>query len=236
VAVLGATTGLAMAAALLVGSGLSRWTQLRTTPSPSWRPDQLIGTIACLTAGALLGWLAIGGVVAVAAMAPTAGGRTAARLAARMTPRLLRTLVAAAVGGTITFASASSALAAPPAPRATSAATSSPASRATSSPVLTQLPEPGWTPAVPPAPPTTRPADVSLVSAAGGPPGSDDAPVVVRRGDTLWAIAARHLPSGADPAQIAREWPRWHAANRAVIGADPDLLQPGQELTPPPSR
>ena len=34
-------------------------------------------------------------------------------------------------------------------------------------------------------------------------------------------------------AAIAREWPRWYAANRAVIGADPDLIVIGQVLTPP---
>jgi hypothetical protein len=50
--------------------------------------------------------------------------------------------------------------------------------------------------------------------------------VVVRRGDTLWGIAERH---GGDP----REWPRWYAANRAVIGADPHLILPGQRLVPP---
>jgi nucleoid-associated protein YgaU len=59
--------------------------------------------------------------------------------------------------------------------------------------------------------------------------------VVVRRGDTLWHIAARYLGPGATTAEIAHEWPRWHAANRAVIGDDPDLIHPGQLLTPPTS-
>jgi nucleoid-associated protein YgaU len=57
--------------------------------------------------------------------------------------------------------------------------------------------------------------------------------VTVRRGDTLWSIAAHHLGGGATPASTAREWPRWYAANRAVIGDDPDLLLPGQQLRPP---
>jgi nucleoid-associated protein YgaU len=43
---------------------------------------------------------------------------------------------------------------------------------------------------------------------------------VVTPGDTLWGIA------GAD-------WPRWYAANSATIGADPDLIRPGQRLVPP---
>ncbi|MFC3806479.1 LysM peptidoglycan-binding domain-containing protein [Terrabacter sp. MAHUQ-38] len=57
--------------------------------------------------------------------------------------------------------------------------------------------------------------------------------VTVRRGDSLWALAARHLGAGASDAQVAREWPRWYAANRSVIGDDPDLLVPGQQLRPP---
>jgi nucleoid-associated protein YgaU len=57
--------------------------------------------------------------------------------------------------------------------------------------------------------------------------------VTVHRGDSLWAVAARHLGPGAGDAQIAHEWPRWYAANRDVIGDDPDLLVPGQQLRPP---
>lgn len=57
--------------------------------------------------------------------------------------------------------------------------------------------------------------------------------VVVRRGDTLWAIAQAHLGSRADVASTAREVRRWHRANRDVIGPDPDLIHPGQRLVPP---
>ncbi len=57
--------------------------------------------------------------------------------------------------------------------------------------------------------------------------------VRVARGDSLWRIAARHLGPDATAAQVAREWPRWYAANRAVIGANPHLIQVGQELTAP---
>ena len=51
---------------------------------------------------------------------------------------------------------------------------------------------------------------------------------MVVAGDSLWAIAARHLPSGATDAEIAAAWPRWYEANAEVIGADPDLIQQGQ--------
>ncbi len=93
------------------------------------------------------------------------------------------------------------------------------------------LPAPTWTPERP-APPRRQAADVSLVAAAPSRHG-EPLPVVVRRGDTLWSIATRHLGAGATTADVAHEWPRWWRANRATIGADPDLLLPGQVLVPP---
>ena len=57
--------------------------------------------------------------------------------------------------------------------------------------------------------------------------------VVVRVGDTLWQIAARHLGLAASEATVAAEWPRWYAANRSVIGDDPGLIIPGTVLRPP---
>lgn len=57
--------------------------------------------------------------------------------------------------------------------------------------------------------------------------------VEVRRGDSLWSIAATHLGAGATDAEIAGEWPRWYEANRATIGADPDHIEPGQLLVAP---
>jgi resuscitation-promoting factor RpfA len=60
-----------------------------------------------------------------------------------------------------------------------------------------------------------------------------DDTIVVRRGDTLWSLASRHLGPGASDAEIATEWPRWFTMNRHVIGADPDHLLPGERLRPP---
>lgn len=64
---------------------------------------------------------------------------------------------------------------------------------------------------------------------------TSDAEVVVRRGDTLWSISARRLGPGTSPAHIAAAWPRLYAANRGVIGTDPNLIRPGQRLTVPPT-
>ncbi len=62
-----------------------------------------------------------------------------------------------------------------------------------------------------------------------------DAGYVVQRGDALWDIAARHLGPTASAAEIARAWPRWYSANRAVIGVDPSKIHPGQILFAPAS-
>lgn len=93
--------------------------------------------------------------------------------------------------------------------------------------------DPGWTPAVP-APEPRSIASADLVSAApreASTPDLDE--VVVRRGDTLWDLAARTLPGTATDAEIAVEWPRWYAANADIVGPDPDLLLPGQRLRVP---
>lgn len=97
-----------------------------------------------------------------------------------------------------------------------------------------RVPTADWPSPSPAALPRGTPPPVApgLVTAAPVRESADDA-VVVRRGDTLWEIAARHLGAGATPAEVARAWPEWHRANRAVIGADPDLLLPGQRLVPP---
>jgi len=58
--------------------------------------------------------------------------------------------------------------------------------------------------------------------------------VVVRRGDTLWAIAAGRLSPGAAQAAVDRAWRSLYRANRAAIGGDPDLIHVGTELRVPP--
>jgi hypothetical protein len=80
--------------------------------------------------------------------------------------------------------------------------------------------------------PTASPAASGRSTAPGPRPRPGD-PVTVRAGDCLWFIAARHLDPGATPAQVGAETRRWYAANAARIGADPDLLRPGQVLAAP---
>ncbi|NEA30960.1 LysM peptidoglycan-binding domain-containing protein [Streptomyces sp. SID13031] len=56
---------------------------------------------------------------------------------------------------------------------------------------------------------------------------------VVKRGDSLWSIAAAELGPHATDEAIAARWPQWYSANRQLIGPDPDLIHPGQVLKPP---
>jgi nucleoid-associated protein YgaU len=69
-------------------------------------------------------------------------------------------------------------------------------------------------------------------AAQPAPPPSPDR-VVVGPGDSLWSITEQRLGPGATADEIAREWPRLYAANRDVIGSDPDLVEPGQRLVLP---
>lgn len=57
--------------------------------------------------------------------------------------------------------------------------------------------------------------------------------VVVRKGDSLWSIAAAHLPADASDAEVATAWHLIYERNREAIGHDPDLLIPGQHLVLP---
>ena len=56
---------------------------------------------------------------------------------------------------------------------------------------------------------------------------------VVQYGDTLWDLAAAELGPNASDSAVAARWPQWYAANRALIGPDPDLIYPGQVLRIP---
>lgn len=62
-------------------------------------------------------------------------------------------------------------------------------------------------------------------STAPETPASPDQTYVVQSGDTLWAIAERFYGNGG-------QWPKIHQANLDRI-EDPDMIQPGWELSIP---
>ena len=86
------------------------------------------------------------------------------------------------------------------------------------------------------ATPRATPADTRTPTTATATATADapsTAVVIVQPGDCLWRLAGRALGAAATPARTAAAWPTWWAANRSVIGDDPDLLMPGTRLVPP---
>lgn len=90
------------------------------------------------------------------------------------------------------------------------------------------------------APRTATPVDLDWPTTS--PPGiaasrqhdqASEKIVIVRPGDSLWLIASTDLGLGADDASIDAAWRQWYRTNRSVIGADPNLIEPGQQLRAP---
>ena len=79
--------------------------------------------------------------------------------------------------------------------------------------------------------PVTRSSGPSTHAVTVSRPDADDGGrYVVRPGDSLWSIAQAHPADGDD---VERRWRAIWAANRDVVGADPDLIHPGQALRLP---
>ena len=163
-------------------------------------------------------WLACALVALAATVLPGNAGRLALLASRRLLPGTLRRLLAGSAGLSILIA-----------PVAAGAATH--VGHGPPGSVAGALPTPTW--------PVDPPASSLPVPQWPGTPSSDPPAqrrretIRVRAGDSLWAIAARRLGPAATREQIAREWPRWYAANRSQIGADPDLIQPGDVLRAP---
>lgn len=78
------------------------------------------------------------------------------------------------------------------------------------------------------------PQPLTAATATTPTPMGDD--VVVEPGDSLWRLSADQLRSEGRPAadaDVDRAWRALWAANAAVVGAQPDLIEPGQVLELP---
>ena len=169
-------------------------------------PDVVLAEVSATLLWLVAAWLAIGLVATLLAATPGVVGRLFGAASRKLLPSALRRVIAGSAGLSVLLA---------PVPAAV-AATAAPVRHF----VATTLPAPVWPGAATPdsrSDPTPPPAPS----------------VRVRPGDSLWLIAAHRLGRGADAADIAASWPRWYAANRAVIGDNPDLIRPGQLLTAP---
>ncbi len=224
--------------------------------------DPLVGGLAESSAWVLVAWLCLHSTLAVARLVPGRIGAAAGTLADRWTPRTLRaalamTLSVAALAAVSPSAQAAQGAPSPamaagvgapgarptaadllldrpaadPSPQAAAAAASSPLDRPAAGATAPELRDQPWTPQRP----APRPVDASTVTGRVRPELATPQDVVVRAGDTLWSIAARHLGAAASPHAVDAEWRRWWHANRHTVGRDPSRLRPGQLLTPPTS-
>jgi nucleoid-associated protein YgaU len=231
-----ATVGVGVPAALLAGAAVLGWgtagALAAVTSAGAVGFDDLLALAAAGLAWAVLCWLSAGLLLSLAAQARRQDGRLD-RLARAITPLAVRRLAALLLGAGLVGAPVVLALPAQADRTVTTAtAQASPAEPPVDVPALER-----WTPDRP-APPVVSPRHpvaepLALLVSRPHPGRTVSDHVVVRRGDTLWDIAARALGTGASDADIAASWPRWHAANRSTIGPDPDLILPGQLLRPP---
>jgi hypothetical protein len=191
--------------------------------------DRVVATLCATGIWLAAAWLALGIAGATVAALPGSIGRVGHRVARAVLPRTLYRIVAGAAGLGVLLSPVLASGA--PAPRPGSAVAAMP-TPTPQWPSDAPVPVPLW-PTNPAARPTRTPEHRRAQPSRSAPHRSQPQPVVVRRGDTLWRIAADHLPGHPSAQRIAASWPRWYAANRAVIGADPDLIVPGQHLYPP---
>jgi nucleoid-associated protein YgaU len=212
-----------------------------------WRPTASIPTTSAdsgIVAGcawlgwALAGYLAIAVTVTAATHVATRGSAAAGGAAAtsmrRIAPMHLRRLVDAAITVSVAGALIGSTAAAPAVALSVSNATGR-APTVAGSPFdwpglsASQTSGSGHAPRPHQNQPARHPPHANPTD--GG--ATDSGAVVVEAGDTLWAIAARHLAPHSSAATVTAAWHSWYAANRSTIGSDPNVIQPGQRLVVP---
>lgn len=249
-----ASTVFAAAATSLV---LAARAGLPTATAADARLEDVFVPLLLGLAALVCGWLSLGSASCALAALPGAVGRLAHRVSVTITPAMLRRALGVALAGTLaTGVTGGPALAVPEAPTPTVSAEFMPSAAVVDGTHLaTQA-----TPAPPPPPGGDRAQNLSptVTSAATAPaPRADFLPtappkvaartdllvpqarpsvagsVVVKRGDTLWSIAARDLGVDAGTVDVTRAWHAWYDANRETIGDNPDLILPGMRLVAP---
>ncbi len=213
-------TGLAMAGVAVVllaltGDPLGCLRTLGAAPrlAAGGGAETVVLALTGLLAWATWAWGAVGLLLTAASGLPGLPGAVAHGLSWLLLPERLRTAAALALGTGVVLAGPAAATpgAAPAPPDRPAAVTGSPG-------------PPDW------------PADDAPITPADDPVTSPADAHVVVAGDCLWRIAEHHLDRpGAPPgdADVAAAVAAWWSANEGVIGADPDLIHPGQELRPP---
>ncbi|MEO3942494.1 LysM peptidoglycan-binding domain-containing protein [Paenarthrobacter nicotinovorans] len=208
--------------------------------------EDLIGFIANGAGAALVAWWILSFVLAFfASLLHRRGKKASANALAKFSPAFMLRIAAAVLSLNLlgaTMAQASAPLPEPgwgptavnsrtsphPAWTPKPAAGSAPDLQKTGSIAKANSLDPRWKP----QPPLADPGLLSRSPIRQGIP-PEESGVVVKSGDTLWSIAASRLGPLSTDVEVALLWPKWHAANRSVIGEDPSVLVPGQVLRPP---
>jgi hypothetical protein len=218
---------------LLLGSSLlaigQPWTRLGPGQVEALTFDQLLGLGANLLGLAVVSWWGLSFVLGVVAnVLNRAGWRVAAKVASKATPAFMLRIGAAVLSVNLLGVTTAFAGTVPEPQWKSTSATQTPRAAWTSTGLNVS---PGWKPRDPII-------DPGLLSSSGKrlatSAASGEEIVVVRPGDTLWSIAAGRSGPFATDLDVALEWPKWYAANKAAIGDDPAVLHPGQVLQPPP--
>jgi hypothetical protein len=190
----------------------------------------LTGDLAGRCAATVLAWVLLGAMAHRLARLPGVLGALSRAAVRVLVPRALRATVLGLAGSQAVLGLAVAGAPQPVPAAGPAAADSLEVQRpVTGDGALTLAPAPVAAPVAAAAPAALQ---AGTAPAAAPPPREV---VVVAPGDTLWTIAARHLPPGASDAQVAAAWPAWFEANAVVIGPDPDVLATGAVLAVPAS-
>jgi hypothetical protein len=194
--------------------------------------DALVVSVVTALAWLCWAWGAMGLLLTAASTAPGVPGRLAGLLLGGLLPAGARRAAAIALGIGLSVA-APAVLAPALAPLAVATAADlgalPPALDRSGGPTNDGTPD--WPGAPAPIDRTAAPPDPDWPGPAAGEH-------VVLRGDCLWDIAAAWLhrqraDAPVSDGDVQRAVQGWWKANAEVIGADPDLLLPGQVLRPP---
>ena len=241
----------------LVGEAGSPTTLLRALPGhgDTWA-DPVVPLLAlmALVAETLIGYLLVVLVLRWSCGLPGALGRVAGRAELLLTPAMTRRALDLLVGGALLAQSTLAATPGPPgghrsdapgpamAVSATLQVPFGPAVGSDANPADAVLEparhrRPADVRAPGPARPTPRRSAAPLPPWLGGGPSNAAAGYTVVAGDTLWDIAAAHLPPPErSVGRVHHYWQQVYRANRRVVGADPDLIHPGTRLDVRPFR
>lgn len=214
----------ATAAALLLAAAptpAQAWCTLTAPAATETSTGPLVAAVG-LVSWALVGWLLLTALLTAGGSLRGPVGAVSRAAVRRVAPQAVRRVVALALGLTVVLGVSGTAQAASvlPTPPAAAASLDWPRAPAAAGPTL------DW-------PAVGESADAATGAPGGDPTRPTGETVLVRPGDSLWRLAAEHLPAGAPAAAVAAAWPTWWSANRQLLGDEPDLLQPGSRLVVP---